>query len=136
MIHIHQSARKEGSEQKHNLKCLHCGEAFQSFKLLRCHISNTGHAIFDNETTTSSKRNVHRGSGKEDVIGNEGDRIEEGGEEEAHGGRIQRRGFSQRKSSIFGLMQAVPGPQDGTFLKRFLEIEREHQRLLVVELEA
>lgn len=135
LIHIHQSARKEGSGQKHNLMCLHCGEPFQSFKLLRCHISNTGHVTPDNETTASSKRNVHRGNSKEEVVGNESDMMEEDGEGKAHSGRIQRRGGFQR-SSIFGSMQAVPGPQDGTFLKRLLKIEREHQRLLVVELEA
>lgn len=123
LIHIHQSARKEGSEEKHNLMCLRCGEFFQSFKLLRCHISNTGHVTPDNETAAFT-------SSKEGVVDSEGDRMEDGGENEAHSGK------PQRESPIFGPMQAFPGPQDGTFLKRFLEIEREHQRLLFDELEA
>lgn len=41
-----------------------------------------------------------------------------------------------QKQSIFGPMEAVPGPQDGTFLNRLLEMERKHQRLLVADLDA
>lgn len=133
LIHIHQSAEEEGSKEKHNLMCPLCGEVFQSFKLFRCHILNTAHATSDETATTRRENNMYGYNGEEEVDNNKEDRIEqddERGEEGSSDAECKGEGdcVFQRESSIFGRMQAIPGPQDGTSLRQFLE--RENQGLL------
>lgn len=140
LIHIHQSATKEGSKEKHNLMCLRCGEVFQSFKLFRCHILSTGHVTPDETTTTGRGDNMSGYNGEEEVD-NGGEEVDNGEEDRMeHDDEREEGGSSnvehkeegcrvfQRESSIFGRMQAIPGPQDGTSLRQFLE--RENQGLL------
>lgn len=140
LIHIHQSIRKEGLGEKHNLMCLRCGEAFQSFKLLRCHILKTGHVTPDSEATASTsstrERNISGGNGEEEMSCGDADRVEDGDEEQAYSDNVKWGTGRFQKQSTFGPMEAVPGPQDGTFLNRLLEMEHEHQRLLVAGLDA
>lgn len=173
LIHIHQSARKEGSGEKHHLMCLCCEEVFQSFKLFRLHILSTGHVTpgredapisskdlstslrpsrpdlvrvgtgFNGETvaftSTSRERNTHRENGEETAEDNGDYWAKAGGEEEEKGcgdsddnNKLKRENYRfQREPSIFGRMQAISGPQDGTFLKRHLEIERRGRMFLV-----
>lgn len=139
LIHIHQSISKEGLEEKHNLMCLRCGEAFQSFKLLRCHISKTGHVTPDSEATASTssarERSIYGGNGEE-AIGVNADRIEGDDKEQMYSDSVRWGAGGFQGQSIFGPMEAVPGPQDGTFLNRLLEMEYKHQRLLVADLDA
>lgn len=72
-------------------------------------------------------------NGEEEVDNNKEDRMEQDDERGEEGSsNAERKGEGdrvfQRESSIFGRMQAIPGPQDGTSLRQFLE--RESQGLL------
>lgn len=76
---------------------------------------------------------MHGYNGEEEVDNNEEDRIEHDDEKEEGGSKNveckgERGRLFQRESSIFGRMQAIPGPQDGTSLRQFLE--RENRGLL------
>lgn len=64
------------------------------------------------------------------------DRVEDDDEEQAYSDNVKWGTGRFQKQSTFGPMEAVPGPQDGTFLNRLLEMEHEHQRLLVAGLDA
>lgn len=138
LIHIHQSARKVGSEEKHNLMCLCCGEAFQSFKLLRCHILRTRHVTPKGKTTARTEQSM-RGENCEEAVDNNEDGEMDGDDEGEEGYRNivkwKERGgrLFQREPSIFRRMQAIPGPRDGTFLRRFLG--HGNQGLLAEDLE-
>lgn len=88
---------------------------------------------------TNTSVNMSRGDrevmGSRRDEGMEGDDEEEEEEEEGEG---KERGEGEsgndnnplREASILKSMEAVPGPQDGTFIKRLLEIERERQEFL------
>lgn len=170
LIHVNKSF-KEGAREGHFFRCLPCGEVFQSFKLFRLHILDTGHGMPESNDTaigsrkiatssrnfaTSSKENpiqidsdsddgmenctptvaeggMH-GENKEDEVSGkdeENERMQEHNRSEGDnsvGGSNGESSRSRRSDSIFGRLKPLPGPQDGTFLRRLLEIERERRR--------